>query len=236
MSSKKVHYEDDIFIGAIYNKTSESPLPGEYIKLKKKLPMYIYDQICTVFNYCQFNLDSEGMVLIMYKDGYEIGVPQQWVGKSHVDAHPELDAGTLFHGVIGDAHSHPRMGAFHSSIDLADERKHRHGLYMVFSSTDQGFSTFTSTISAVAYARGRKFILNPNEVFDKRTPHGDGVIPDKDWKERIRTSSCPICPKVEPIYLTEYGIEEDHETYKRFFKLFSKRKKKHEDDLWRHHE
>jgi hypothetical protein len=190
-------YEDDIFVGMISKEKSETPLKGEYIRLKHRIPKSAFDQICTVFNHCQFKLDgSEGFVVLMNDDSPEwrVGVPRQWNGGAHVDAHPEMDPG-VFTSVVGDAHSHPNMTAFHSSIDVADEAEHRKGLFLVFSSTDSGFSQLTSVVNVIGIVRERRFNLHPMDVFDLESKLPSPPIIPADWKKNISTEACPKCPK-----------------------------------------
>lgn len=190
-------YEDDIFKGMICKSVKDDIVEGEYIKLKNRIPRAALEQIYTVFNHCQHQLDrSEGFVVLMNDDGpiWRVGVPKQWNGGAHVDAHPELDAGTVYRSVVGDAHSHPMMGAFHSGTDERDEAKHGHGLYIVFSSSHQGFSLLTSITNTIGIVRGKKFELDPNTVFDVESKVEAPPLIPANWKENISTKACPHCP------------------------------------------
>lgn len=185
---KLVSYEDDIFTGMVgEGLTDEEPVKGEFLKIKVKMPMSIWAQQLRFFDYCQ--RESQGMegflVIMLRKAIWSNGCPKQWNTPVSVDAHPELDP-EEFHDVVGDIHSHPGMSSFHSSIDDADEKKHKHGMFLVAGSDpDHGFSLMTSQITIYAYARGRKFDLDPREVFDFSTAPGDGAFPDS-WKKRAQ--------------------------------------------------
>lgn len=219
-------YEDDIFVGMICTSVKDEIVEGEYIKLKNRIPRSVLHQIYSVFNHCQHKLDrSEGFVVLMNNDSpkWSVGVSQQWNGGAHVDAHTELDAGTLFNSVVGDAHSHPMMSAFHSGTDERDEIKHKHGLFMVFSSTDQGFSLFTSIVNSLGIVRGKKFDLDPNAVFDLESKVEAPPIVPANWVEYISTKSCPHCPK-EKFYSGGggKGSKKDSKSFREWLKGFGR--------------
>lgn len=189
-------YEDDFCVGRISDQVGETPVEGEWIRLKKKIPRGVYDQICEVLNYGQKVHSSEAYFLLRYPgEQWAISVPPQWVGPAHVCGHPELEAGK-HNSAMGDGHGHPNMSAFHSGIDHADEHKHRHGIFMVLSSTEAGYSLLTSVVDTKLYVRGRVFDLHPLEVFDleDRSP----VPPlQEGWQKKIVKAECPKCPKIE---------------------------------------
>jgi hypothetical protein len=183
-------YEDDIFKGVVAMGLDENDRDlreGEYLDFQAtKIPLSIYSQMLGFFNYCEKSLDSEGFLLLLYRDGeWSLGCPRQVVSAASVQAHPEENA-ELFHGAVGDVHSHPGMGAFHSSVDDADEKKHRHGIFMVVSSErDEGFSIFTSNVNILGYARGRQFSIKGNQAFDMASSPGDLSFPE-EWKAMVK--------------------------------------------------
>jgi hypothetical protein len=219
-------YEDDIFTGMICTSVKDDIVDGEHIRLKNRIPKAVLHQIYSVFNHCQHKLDrSEGFVVLMNNDSpvWSVGVPKQWNGGAHVDAHPELDAGTVYKSVVGDAHSHPMMSAFHSGIDERDEAKHRHGLYMVFSSTEQGFSLFTSIVNSIGIVRGKKFDLDPNVVFDlESTVEAPPIVP-ANWETNISTKACPQCPKEKAFsFGSKSSKKKDSKSFKEWLRSFGR--------------
>lgn len=228
-------YEDDIFVGMIAKEKSEVPLEGEYVRLKHKIPKSAYDQICAVFNHCQFKLDgSEGFVVLMNNDSPEwrVGVPQQWNGGAHVDAHPEVDPG-VFTSIVGDAHSHPEMSAYHSGIDTADEAKHRKGLFMVFSSTESGFSPLSSIVNTLGIVRGRQFQLHPMDVFDLESKLPSPPLIPANWEKNISTKECPKCPKPKYFGRVVEAAGASAESFKDWLKRFGRRRgSTREEGIW----
>jgi hypothetical protein len=220
-------YEDDIFTGMIPVVKTDNPVEGEWIKIKNKIPKSALAQIYSVFNHCQTKLNrSEGFVVLMNNDSpaWAVGVPKQWNGGAHVDAHPESDAGTIFKNVVGDAHSHPMMSAYHSGVDEADEAKHRHGIYIVFSSTEQGFSLMTSMVDVIGIVRGRKYQLNPNDVFDLESKLEAPPLVPANWVENISTKECPKCPKRNSFgkSFSGKGTKEERRSFKGWLKNFGR--------------
>ena len=188
---KLVDYEDDLFAGRVAVATDgvlpDELLEGEFLKLKIKMPLQIYSTKMAFYNYCQFDMgDIEGFLLIMLRNGeYRLGCPDQTNSGVGVDAHPEKNPGE-FPDVIGDSHCHQGMRwSGHSGVDDADEAKHRHGIFMVLSSDETGFSIFSTSITIYGYAKGRKFYLKPEDVFDMSSRRGEMTFPD-EWKKRIR--------------------------------------------------
>jgi len=189
-------YEDEICEGMISDQKGEDPIEGEWMKLKKRLPKGIHDRICEVLNYAQMTHGSEAYGLLRKPaDQWMISVPPQWVGPAHVCGHAELEAGK-HNSTMGDWHGHPEMSAFHSGIDHADEHKHRHGLFMVFSSTEAGYSLLTSVVDTKLYVRGKVFDLHPLEIFDLDDHSPIAALPE-GWQKKIVKAECPKCPKIE---------------------------------------
>lgn len=187
---KLLPYEDMIFKGMVAKGDAPEKVEGEFLEFSaNKIPMKLFGQIMTFFDHCEKKLDSEGFLLLLYRDGeWSLGCPDQKVSGGSVDAHPENHP-EEFHGAVGDIHSHPGMSAFHSGIDDADERKHKHGVYMVMSSSkERGFTPFSIELDVKGYARGRAFQFDPMKVFDVDSPLSAalGVQIPELWKERVK--------------------------------------------------
>lgn len=199
--AKLLPYEDDLFKGVAASGVTDPKadlMPGEELKfVANKIPMSIYSQVLAFFDFCQKTHDSEGFLLLLYRDGqWSLGCPKQKISPAAVEAHPE-ETDEDFHGAVGDLHSHPGMGAFHSSIDDADELHHRHGIFMVVSSDSKmGFSPFTSSIDIVGYARGRKFQFDPRDIFDLTQPFGPFTFPEA-WKSRVEKQTWKFSESME---------------------------------------
>jgi len=187
-SVKLKPYEDDIFVGMIAEGlTDEALVEGEYLRLKVKIPAAVAKQWHSVFNFAWREREgSEATLLLQFrKNAWANLCPHQWNTPVSVDSHPEKNPAE-FPDVNGDIHSHPEMTSFHSSIDDHDEKKHRHGLFIVVGGDpDHGFSFLTSPTSVYAYARGRRFDLDPREIIDMDSPLGDGTFPE-EWRKRIK--------------------------------------------------
>lgn len=186
---KIVPYKDSIFEGMVFpgRGVHGRPRKGEYLNfIGPRIPLSIYCQMLGFFNWCQKKLDSEGFLLLMLRKGkWSLGCPRQEVSGGSVDAHPE-DSPEEFHGSVGDAHSHPGMGAFHSHIDDHDELNHKHGIYMVVSSDrDTGFSIFTSNVNVRGYAKGSAFDIDPLTVFELKGSVKNVEFPE-EWKSRVK--------------------------------------------------
>lgn len=110
-----------------------------------KLPFELYGQIVAFFREVNTRWKTEAYVQCWYRTvasgdgpvGYYLHVPLQDVsgGKvDHVGDHDETPSGSLVHVI--DIHSHHTMGAYFSTTDDGDERRHDR-LYGVVGNIDQ---------------------------------------------------------------------------------------------------
>ncbi len=188
-------YEDDLFKAKLSIYANTTFIDKAWL-VCNPIPVPIYQQAMAFFDYCHKTLKAEGMLLLRYNDGeWSLAACRQYVGMGHVDAHPEINAEQLTN-VVGDIHSHPGMGAFHSGTDEADERKIKHGLFMVASSFESmKFSPFSSVINVLGYIRGKSFEIDPVDIFDMNGKLDPNVTFPEEWKALVSTEHCPHCPK-----------------------------------------
>lgn len=179
------------------------------------VPKAILQRVAGFFGYIAGKHDAEAIVLLAYNMqtfAIEEVCPEQWVeewpssytpGKYYSDADIKYKVPTLPSHLIqiGDIHSHINFSAYHSHMDIGDE-KSRPGLHLVIGKLNQE----PPDMCAQVVADGGRFDIDMKDVIEgyderqnfpaewldkfslkrlKESPHKtykwDGKNADKDW-------------------------------------------------------
>lgn len=129
------------------------PIPGETVKTIVRFFAWVYGEHRT-----------EALVLVWWNEGnrsYVLSAPPQEIapGGVHYRIPPREKPGCL----IGTFHSHGALGAFHSSVDVCDERFFDgiHGTLGSFSAWAGGKRSFSLSLQAAI--NDTRFALEPTE-------------------------------------------------------------------------
>lgn len=113
-----------------------------------KIPSIILAQTLLFFRRVYENYKAEAMVLLYYsksKNEFMVNAPRQKVGGASVKYEPEGRYEKESYQLIGTIHSHCDFGAFHSGVDIGDE-KNFDGIHITIGKVDQPYFTTVSTI------------------------------------------------------------------------------------------
>lgn len=185
-------YKDDLFEAYIRvtGDPSKEELNEHCAPTFKRMPLRLFKQALAFCEFAFKSQQSEGMIMFRYRnDVWELLCPPQWNGGASVHYHAE--PAEEFVGVVGDLHSHPKMGSFHSSTDHHDEGK-MFGVYMVIND----FRIMNCNPDIVAHIRGTRFKMEPHLFFDESDAGGDYTFPE-EWKGRLHKMPCDVCAAIK---------------------------------------
>jgi len=136
-----------------------------------KIPGKMFARVFGFFREAYLKYKGESAVILYYHDAtnkYKIEVPLQEVSGAAV--HYEVDIETKRedgYRIIGTIHSHANFGAFHSGIDIADEKSFD-GLHITIGhvAQDDGHFTLSTTIAI----NGARFLIDSTEYVESITP------------------------------------------------------------------
>jgi PRTRC genetic system protein A len=114
---------------------------------------------------------------------YEAKIPKQQVAGGHCRYEIGPTPAGLFR--VGTIHSHASADAFHSELDDEDER-HDDGLHVTIGNLDGEVSVVCSLV-----VDGRRFPLEPSEVFGDEPLHADAVEPPKGSLQVVDPEAAP---------------------------------------------
>ena len=178
--------EDDTFEVVATNLEEELRIDFD------RMPLNIFQQMLAFAKAVWKKQQTEVIIFHKYieKKWYN-SVPYQWVSRTSICYHPELDTSGASM-VVSDTHLHPPTkredGAetgtsYHSTTDGLDERKND-GIFVVVT----GFSPFTCDPDIVCMVRGKKFHLKPEQFLDMSQYDPNPTFPE-EWMERVNQVS-----------------------------------------------
>jgi len=186
-------YKDDLFEAVIKvdGDPSKEEMSESLAPVFKRMPIRLFKQALAFVEHAHKTQQSEGMVAFRYKEGiWSLVIPPQWNTGGNVHYH--FEPVEEFGSVVGDMHSHPKMGSFHSGTDHHDEGK-MFGIYLVVSD----FRIMNCNPDIVGHVRGKRFKIDPELFFDENDAGGDYAFPE-EWKTRLHKPPCTICSPAKP--------------------------------------
>jgi len=136
-----------------------------------KIPGKMFARVFGFFREAYLKYKGESAIILCYHDEtkkYKIEVPVQEVSGAavHYEVNTENKREDGYR-IIGTIHSHANFGAFHSGVDVADEKSFD-GLHITIGHVAQSDGHFT--LSTTVAINGARFLIESSEYIEGITP------------------------------------------------------------------